>query len=223
MVDGIPIFLGYVAVSFTFGIVAKSSGLTLFQATLMAATNVTSAGQFASLDLIATAAPYIELALTQLIINLRYSLMSCALSQKLDEKTPVIHRFMMAFGITDEIFGVSASVQGRLSPYYTYGLMTVAIPGWTLGTFLGVLLGGVMPERLLSACSIALYGMFIAVIVPPAKNSRVLLHIISISMLASTAFSVLPVLREISSGFRIILLTVLIAGIAAARCPVKEA
>lgn len=222
IMDGIPICLGYLAVSFTFGIVAKNSGLSAFQATLMSATNLTSAGQFASLDLIMTAAPYIELALTQLIINLRYSLMSCSLSQKLDSSTPMFHRFIMAFGVSDEIFGVSAAVQGKLNPFYNYGMMTVAIPGWAMGTLLGVLLGSIMPARLLSACSVALYGMFIAVIVPSAKSSKVLVRVITVSMLASTAFTYLPLVREISSGFRIILLTLLIAGAAAVLSPIRE-
>lgn len=221
--DGIPICLGYLAVSFTFGIMCKNFGLSPFQSTLMSATNLTSAGQFAALGIIAAAGPYLELAVSQLIINLRYSLMSFALSQKLEPKTPYYHRFLMAFGVTDEIFGVSAGVPGRLNPFYSYGLMTLAIPGWAGGTFLGTALGGVMPERLLSAFSIALYGMFIAVVLPPARRSRVLLGVVSVSMLVSAVFSYAPVLRGLSPGLRIILLTLLIAGAAARLFPIKEA
>lgn len=221
--DGIPICLGYLAVSFSFGIVAKTSGLTIFQATFMSGTNFTSAGQFAALGLIASAATYLEMAVTQFIINLRYSLMSCALSQKLDSKTPLWHRFFMSFGVTDEIFAVSVAVEGKLNPFYTYGLMTVALSGWTLGTLAGVALGSVLSPRLLSAFSIALYGMFIAIILPPARQSKLLMGLIILSMLASSLFTVLPMLSEISSGFRIIILTVLISGVAAFLFPLKEA
>lgn len=222
MRDGVPICLGYLAVSFTFGIMAKNSGMAPLQATIMSLTNLTSAGQFAALELIVLSAPFLEMALTQLVINLRYSLMSCALSQKLAPDTPLYHRFLMAYGISDEIFAASAAVPGRLVPGYTYGLMAVAIPGWTLGTLLGVVLGGAMPARLLSACSVALYGMFIAVIVPPARDNKVILGLVVVSMLASALFAMLPVLRAISSGFRIILLTLVIAGAAAALFPVQE-
>lgn len=220
--DGMPVCLGYLAVSFTFGIAAKNAGLTPFTATLMSGLNLTSAGQFAALGLIASSASYYEIAFTQLIINLRYSLMSCALSQKLSPTTPFFHRFLMAFGISDEIFALSAAVPGRLSPFYTYGLMSVAIPGWTLGTLMGILLGSVLPPRLLSAFSVALYGMFIAVIIPPAKHSKVIRWVVILSMAASGLFSLVPLLRQISSGFKIILLTLIIAGGAAALFPIHE-
>lgn len=220
--DGIPICLGYIAVSFTFGIVAKNAGISVLQATLMSALNYTSAGQFAALGLIAAAAPYIEMAAAQLVINLRYSLMSCALSQKLEEGTSTLHRLIMSFGVTDEVFAVSASVNGRLSPFYTYGLMTVAMPAWAGGTALGVLLGGVMPAHLLSAFSIALYGMFLAIVIPPAKKSRVIAGVVVVSMLCSALFAVIPVLKGLSYGMRIIVLTLIIAGLAAVFFPVKE-
>ena len=222
MKDGFPIFLGYLAVSFTFGILAKQIGLLPFQASLMSFTNLTSAGQFGALDLIVTSAPYLEMALLQFIINMRYSLMSCAMSQKLDPKTSIIHRFIMAFGITDEIFALSVSVDGRLSPYYTYGIMMVAIPGWFFGTLFGVVLGNVMPIKLLSALSIALFGMFIAIIVPPARKNRILTGLIIVSMLASTAFALTPILKEISYGFKIIILTIVLSSAAALLFPVKE-
>ena len=221
--DGIPIFLGYLAVSFSFGILAKTSGLTPLQATLMSATNLTSAGQFAALGAIATLAPYIETAVLQLVINLRYSLMSCALSQKLDTKTPLLHRLLMAAGITDEIFGVSVTGTGKLSPPYLYGLLAAAWPGWTLGTLLGVIMGNAMPPSLLNALSIALYGMFIAVIVPPARRDRVIAGLVVLSMTASALCGQLPVLREMSAGIKTIALTVLLAGLAAFLFPVKEA
>ncbi len=221
--NGFPIFLGYIAVSFTFGIAAKSGGIGSFATVMMSALNFTSAGQFAALNIIISGAGYAELALTQLIINLRYSLMSSALSQRLDEKIPAFHRFIIAFGTTDEIFGVSSSYpHPTVPPAYCYGVMAAAQPGWVLGTLLGVVSGELLPPRILSALGIALYGMFIAIIIPPARKSRVLCGIIIVSMLASLIFTVAPVLSQISSGFRIIILTVIIASVASLLFPVKE-
>lgn len=220
--DGIPVFLGYLAVSFTFGIAAKNAGLSSGQAVLMSLTNLTSAGQFAALDIIAGSASYIEMAFTQLIINLRYCLMSSALSQKLAARMPFWHRFLISFGVTDENFGLAVSVEGKLHPCYSYGLMAAAIPGWTLGTLLGVISGSLLPARVISALSVALYGMFIAIIIPPARKSRIIAGIVVVSMLLSLAFAKLPILSEISSGFRIILLTLLIAGAAALLFPVED-
>ncbi|MCE5221272.1 MAG: AzlC family ABC transporter permease [Clostridium sp.] len=220
--DGIPIALGYIAVSFTFGISAQNTGLTAFQAVIMSVTNITSAGQFASLELIKASASLLEMAVTQLIINLRYCLMSCSLSQKLSKNTSLIHRFLIAIGITDEIFGISVCSEGKLNPFYTYGLMTVAVPGWALGTFLGVVSGNILPSRVLSALSVALYSMFIAVIIPPTKENKVIAGVIMLSMVLSLLFTKTTLLNQISSGFRIIILTVLISGIAAVLFPIKE-
>lgn len=221
MTDGIPIALGYMAVSFTFGIMAKNAGLTAFQAVLLSLTNLTSAGQFAGLGIITASASYIEMAFTQLVINLRYCLMSCALSQKLDQRTPFFHRFFIAYGNTDEIFGVCICKEGKLNPFYSYGVIAVASPGWAFGTFLGIISGSILPGRILSALGVALYGMFIAVIVPPSKSSRIIAGVVLVSMAASLIFTWLPLLNQISSGFRIILLTLLIAGGAAALFPVR--
>lgn len=220
--DGVPIGLGYFAVAFTLGIAAKKIGLSGAQATAMSLTNLTSAGEFAALGIISAGASYGEMALTQLIINLRYCLMSCSLSQKIDPAAGIGHRLLVAFGVTDEIFGVSAGTKGRLSPFYSYGIMSVAVPGWTLGTLAGVVSGGMLPGRVLSALSVALYAMFIAVIIPPCRESRVVAGLICISMAASTAVTYLPVVKNISSGMRIILLTVVIAGAAALLFPIKE-
>lgn len=222
MKAGFPIFLGYVAVSFTFGIMAKNASLSVWEAVLISASNLTSAGQFAGLSLIVASSSYTEMAITQLIINLRYCLMSCSLSQKLDTDTPFFHRFFIAYGVTDEIFGVSVSLPRKLSPYFSYGAICLAAPGWVLGTFLGILSGNILPERIISALSVALYGMFIAIIIPPARENKIIASIVVISMLSSAVFSVLPVLSQISSGFRIIILTLLIAGIAAYFFPVTE-
>ena len=220
--DGIPIGLGYLAVSFSFGILALGSGLTVGQSVLMSLLNLTSAGQFASLSVIAAGGSYIELALSQLVINLRYCLMSASLSQKVDRAAPFFHRFFMAYGTTDEVFALSAAFPGALPPLYTYGLMSAAIPGWTLGTLLGAAAGNILPARVLSALGMALYAMFCAIIIPPARKSRVLLGIIAGSMGLSWLFSVLPFLREISEGTRVIILTVAIAALAAHFAPVKE-
>ncbi len=213
--DGIPIGLGYFAVSFTFGIMAANTGLSPWQAIVMSLTNLTSAGQFAGLGIIKAGASLGEMALAQLVINLRYSLMSCSLSQKFKEDTPFYHRFLIGYGVTDEVFGVSVCKSGKLDPRYCYGLMSAAVPGWTLGTAFGAVSGNLLPDRLLSALSVGLYGMFVAIIVPPARDNRTLALVVAVSMILSYLFSCLPGLRLISSGMRLILLTVVIAGAAA--------
>ena len=220
--DGVPIGLGYLAVSFTFGIMARGAGLDTWQAVAMSFTNLTSAGQFAALGIIQAGAPFVEMAAAQLIINLRYCLMSCSLSQKLESGIPSFHRFLMAYGVTDEIFGVSVCRPGMLSPFYNYGLICVAVPGWTLGTLLGAISGDLLPARLLSALNVALYGMFLAVVIPPAKGNRILTGVILASMALSFLFTRIPALDHISSGFKIIILTIMIAGAAAILFPVKE-
>lgn len=222
MRDAVPIALGYLAVSFTLGIAAKNVGIRAPQATLMSFTNSTSAGEFAALTAIAGGATYLELALMQFVINLRYMLMSCSLSQKIDPEFSIIHRFLMGFGVTDEIFGISIARGGKLNPFYTYGAMSLAIPAWSLGTFLGVVLGNVLPGGVVSALSVALYGMFLAIIIPPARDNKIIAGLVVVSMAASFLFAKLPVVRDISSGMRVIILTVIIAGAAAVLFPIKE-
>lgn len=222
MRDGIPISLGYLAVSFTLGMAAGKIGLNAFQATLMSITNNTSAGEFAALSLIASGGTYLEMAVTQFIVNLRYMLMSCVLSQKLSPEVSIRHRLLLGFDLTDEIFGVSAGVAGSLNPYYTYGAVLVALPGWAMGTCLGLMMGEVLPARLVSALSVALYGMFIAVIVPAARKNKTVAGIIAVAMAASFLAEQISFFAGISSGMKIIILTVVIAGIAAVVFPVEQ-
>ncbi|MGN0305221.1 MAG: AzlC family ABC transporter permease [Lachnospiraceae bacterium] len=220
--DGIPIGLGYFAVSFTLGIAAKNAGMTAFQAAITSALINASAGEFIGFTLIAAQAGYLEVMVMEAVANARYLLMACSLSQKIAPSTGLGHRMLMGFYVTDEIFGVSIAQPGKLKPIYVYGVISMAAPGWTLGTFLGVLMGNILPLRLVSALSVALYGMFAVVFVPPAKENKVVAGLIGISFAASFFFHRLPVFGGISSGVKIIILTVLISLAAAWLFPVEE-
>lgn len=220
--DAIPICLGYLAVSFAFGIQASEAGLSIFQASIMSLMNVTSAGQFSSLDLIQNNAAYAEMALLQLVVNIRYMLMSTALSQKLSSKVGTIKRCLIAYGVTDEIFGLSVTRKGRLYPEYSYGMIICSVFGWVLGTFLGATAGQIMPHRLISALGIAIYGMFLAIIIPDSRDSRAVLLVVIGAMAMSTVFTYAPVVSGLSSGFRIIIVTVVIAAVAAWFAPRNE-
>ncbi len=220
--DGLPIALGYFAVAFTLGIAAKNAGFTTLQAMVESLTNNASAGEYAVFSLVAAGAGYWEVAVMTLVANARYLLMSCSLSQKLAPETSLGHRLLLAYDITDEIFGISVAVPGQLNPWYTYGAMAVAIPGWGLGTFLGVAVGNMLPLRAVSALSVGLYGMFLAVIVPPARKSRVVLALVLLSFAASFLASRWGLLVAVSSGVKTIVLTVAIALAAAILFPVGE-
>ena len=220
--DGIPIGAGYFAVSFALGIAAKRIGMTAFPAGLMSAGMMASAGEFAALLLISSGAGVLEMVFTCVIVNLRYFLMSCSLSQKLRPEMPLFHRFLLAHTVTDEIFGLSVAVEGYLEPVYTYGIWLVSAFGWTSGTVLGVLMGSILPAWAVNALSVSLYGMFLAIIIPPAKKNRFIGLLVAASMLASWVFSILPLLREISSGFRVIILTVALSALAAVIRPLPE-
>lgn len=222
MRHGVPIGLGYFAVAFTLGIAAKSIGMTSLQSALMSFTMHASAGEFAVITVIAAGSGYLEMAITQLVVNLRYLLMSCALSQKVSEKMWYPHRFFLSYFITDEIFGISSTVDGKLNPWYSYGAACVASPGWVLGTFLGAVVGNILPANVASAMNVALYGMFLAIIIPPARKNRVIAVIVLVSMLASGALTLLEDVIPLSSGMRILILTVVIAGIAAFVHPMEE-
>ncbi len=219
---GIPIGLGYFAVSFSLGILAKSIGMTPFQAALMSLLNNASAGEYMGLTMIAAQATLGEMALATLITNARYLLMSCAMSQRMDPKTPFIHRLLMSFDITDEIFGATIARPGYLSPWYMYGAMVPAIPGWTVGTALGTLAGSILPLRVVSAFSVALYGMFIAIFIPPARKEKPVALLVVLAFALSFAFSRLPVVSDLSDGTRTIILTVILAAGAAVLFPRKD-
>ncbi len=221
--DGIPIGLGYLAVAFTLGIAAAKIGMSAVQSFLMSLGMVASAGEYAAIILIGSAAGAVEMIATTLVINLRYFLMSCSLSQKLSPEEPMWKRLLLAWFVTDELFGISSAVEGYLNPVYTYGAAIVSISGWCLGTVLGVIAGDILPVRLASAMGVALYGMFLAIIIPPARKSRFMAGLVLVSMAASLVFSKAPVISGISEGFRIIILTILIAGAAAFLRPVEEA
>ena len=218
---GIPIGLAYYAVSFTFGMAAVKGGLTVFEATMISVLNLTSAGQFAGIEVMFGAGSLIEMAMTQFIINLRYSLMSFTISQKLEKSLPFYHRFIVAFGVTDEIFGVTAARRGKVHPSFNYGAMLMAIPGWTLGTLSGAVSGSVLPPVLTSALGVAIYAMFIGIIVPPAKHDRKLLYVIFAAMAVSFIFHNAPYLSKISEGTAILIVTVLVASVAAVIMPIS--
>lgn len=220
--DGLPIMLGYAAVGFTLGIAARNAGLSAFQAGLASLLNNASAGEKAGFTVIEHGEGYLAMAIMMLIINARYLLMSCSLSQKLSPDTGLIPRLIIGFEVTDEIFGAQMSVPGLINPCYTYGVITMALPGWSLGTYFGVLMGNALPASVVSALSVGLYGMFLAIIVPPARKSRVIAGVVLLSMAASFAFSVLPILSSISAGTRVIILTVAISAAAAVLFPVND-
>ena len=202
MRDGVPIALGYFAVSFSLGIAARNAGLTPIQGFFASLFNNASAGEYAAFSLIAAGATYLEVAIITLIANARYLLMSCALAQKFAPGTPFFHRLIIGYDVTDELFGITIARPGYLNPFYTYGTASIAIPGWALGTCLGVILGTALPDRITRALSVALYGMFLAVIIPPARKDRIIAGLVVISMLASYLFTMIPALSGISSGMR---------------------
>ena len=217
--DGIPIGLGYLAVSFSLGIAAKAAGLTPIQGFVVSLLCMASAGEYVGFMSIAAGAAYIEIAIATLIANARYLLMSTAMSQRMESKLSIKHRLLMAFGITDELFGIAIARPGYLNPFYSYGaFITSAIP-WALGTSLGIIAGNMLPARLVSAFSVALYGMFLAVIIPPAKKDKVIAGLILICFAAGYAATLLPVLKDMTDGTRTIILTVVIASLAAILFP----
>ncbi len=217
--DGLPIALGYLSVSFTFGITAVNMGIPPITAILISLTNVTSAGQVAGIGIIAAGGSYAEMALAQLIINLRYALMSLSLSQKLDSKFNIWHRLAVSFCVTDEVFAVASGKGSDLPPRYMYGLILLPYLFWSGGTAVGAFLGSILPDEIKSALGIAIYGMFIAIIIPPSKKFRGVLFTAAIAAAFSCVVYYVPLFDHISSGISIIICTVIAAALGAALFP----
>ena len=214
------IALGYFAVSFSLGIAARNAGLTPIQGFFASLFNNASAGEYAAFSLIAAGATYLEVAIITLIANARYLLMSCALAQKFAPGTPFFHRLIIGYDVTDELFGITIARPGYLNPFYTYGAIALAAPAWAMGTALGIIAGNLLPVRAVSALSVALYGMFLAIIIPPARKNRVVAVLVMLSFALSFACGCLPGIASLSDGTRTILLTVLISCGAAILFPV---
>lgn len=221
MRDSIPIALGYLAVSFSLGIIAANAGLTSGQSFWTSFFCMASAGEYIGFSLIAVEATYAEVALMTLIANARYMLMSVAWSQRTSSKTSLLHRAIMALDLTDELFAIAIARKGKLNPWYSYGAAIFPVLCWAGGTALGCIAGDVLPKNIVSALSVALYGMFIAIIIPPAKEDRVILWLVVGSFAMSFAAKYLPYVCEISNGTRIILLTIIISSVAAIVRPQK--
>jgi len=219
--DGIPICLGYFSVSMAFGIAAVKGGIPSWAAILTSLTNVTSAGQFAGINIMLALGGFIELAITTLIINMRYFLMSLSVSQKVDSSMKLWQRFLVSFGITDEIFAVSMRRQRPLTAIYMTGLIITPVLGWTLGTAAGALATSVMPPSLSSAMGIALYGMFIAIVIPPARDNFKVLTAVLSAVAGSLVFAYAPILKNISGGWTIIIITVLVSSLCATLFPIE--
>ena len=222
MRDGLPIALGYFAVSFSLGIAARHAGFTPMQGFWASLLNNASAGEYAAFTLIAAKATYWEVAVITLIANARYLLMSCALAQRFAPGTPFWHRLVIGYDVTDELFGITIARPGYLNPWYTYGAILLAAPGWAVGTALGILAGNALPLRVVSALSVALYGMFLAIIIPPARKNKVVAVLVALSFVLSYACEYLPGLSALSDGTRTIILTVVISAGAAVLFPVKD-
>ena len=217
---GIPIALGYLSVSFGFGIMAVKAGLSILAAVGISVTNLTSAGQAAGVAIIAAGGSYIEMALTQLVINIRYSLMGLSLSQKLDKSFTTPHRLLASFGITDEIFAVASAQPGRVTPWYMYGLILISFLGWSGGTLLGAAAGQFLPAAITDAMGIVLYGMFLAIIIPPARKEKSVLTAVVIAALFSILFNYL--LTAVSPGFSVIISAIAASAVAALLFPIDE-
>lgn len=220
--DGLPICLGYFSVSIAFGMSAAVLGIPVSMSVLISASNLTSAGQIAGADLLASHATLIELALTTLIINARYFLMSLSLTQKVPEDMPLWQRLLVSYGITDEIFAVEIGQKGILRFAYIAGLILISALGWISGTAVGGLAGELLPLQVSASLNIALYAMFIAIIIPPSITQKNVLFCTGSAALLSLLFSILPGFREISSGYTIILVTIVISTVSSLKYPVSE-
>ena len=220
--DGFPICLGYISVSMAFGLTAVKSGMPIWSAILISLTNLTSAGQFAGTNLLLAQSSYIELILTTFVINIRYFLMSLSVSQKVDKKFGLKERLIASFGVTDEVFAVSMQRKNELSFSYMLGLVLTPILGWTGGTIIGAVATSLLPEALTDAMGIALYGMFIAIIIPPAREQKSVLFAVVLAIAASYALAYLPMFSMISGGWSVILIAVIVSALAAWLFPIAE-
>lgn len=220
--DGLPICLGYLSVAFAFGIFAGENGLSLLEALAISMTNVTSAGQLAAVPIIAMGGTLIELAVTQIVINLRYALMSVSLSQKLGKSVKMFDRFIIAFVNTDEVFAVASSNKGSVGKKYLYGLILTPYIGWSVGTLLGSVAGNILPQSIVSALGLAIYGMFIAIVVPGMKKDKATAMCVLTAIALGCMFKYLPVLSGVPQGFVIIICAVFASALFAAIAPQRE-
>ena len=219
--DGIPIGLGYFAVSFGIGISAHNAHLSIFQGFLLSFLNNASSGEYGGITIIAADSGLWAMALMMLVVNARYLLMSCALAQRFAPGTPFFHRLIIAYDVTDELFGITIARPGYLNPFYTYGAIALAAPAWASGTALGIIAGNLLPLRAVSALSVALYGMFLAIIIPPARKDKIVAALVAISFALSFTCTYLPGISALSDGTRTILLTVAISCAGALLFPIK--
>lgn len=219
--DGLPICIGYFSVAFAFGIFAVENGMAVVEALLISMTNVTSAGQFAAVPIMASGGSLIELAVSQLVINLRYALMSISLSQKLGKTVRTVDRFIISFVNTDEVFGVASSKDGKVGKKYLYGLILTPYLGWSAGTFVGAGAGNILPHSVVSALGIAIYGMFIAIVIPQAKKDKSVAMCVLFAVLMSCAFEYVPFLSAVPGGFAIIICAAVSSAVFAVVSPVE--
>ncbi len=220
--DGIPIGLGYFAVSFSIGITAKSIGMNAFQGFLLSLLNNASAGEVAGISAISDGVTYFTAAIIILVTNARYILMSCAVSQKFSPDTPLIHRLLIGFDLTDELFGIAVAYPGYIKPSYMYGAFTVTLPMWALGTVCGIVVGNILPEVVTTALSVAIYGMFLAVVIPPCRKNKAVTVVVLSSFVISGLSKVIPVISDMTESVRVIVLTLIISVAAALLFPVKD-
>ena len=220
--DALPVSLGYLSVSFTLGLAARQAGMTVFQATVMSLITVTSAGQFAGIASFASLSPLLLTAFTQAFVNLRYVLMSLSLTQRFREEEPMGRKLTVAFAVTDELFALAVARKKPLEPHYYFGMMAGTIPCWALGTLLGAVLGDLMPQPLINAVSVALYAMFIAAVVPPARHSGKLLKLVTLAMLLSGLVKALPFTGSLAPGLRVMLVALPLSFLFARGYPLQE-
>lgn len=219
--DGLPICIGYFSVSFAFGIFAVENGLTIFQAVIISLTNLTSAGQLAAVPIIAGGGTLIELALSQIVINSRYSLMSVSLSQKLSKRVTFPQKLLISYGNTDEIFAVSVSNNGEVGTKYMLGIILLPVIGWTGGTLCGAVAGNILPAVVTAALGVAIYGMFVAIVIPVAKKEKMTALCVLFAIAISCAFKYIPLLQIVPSGFTVIICAVTASVLFAVIAPVK--